>query len=67
MKRKCKHANTTTGPERPYFGCVAVHPYTDCQPGAHGGYSVVETCSACGCKQAINSNQHHIEYSPWRQ
>lgn len=61
----CLHAQTKSSGERPYSGSVAVHPYTDENPSAHGCITVTRECRACGARRDVNINQRHAEYGPW--
>lgn len=58
-------ATTREIDERPYTGSVAVHPYTDENPAAHGNIVVTEECCACGAHRQVAQNWRHVEYSPW--
>lgn len=62
---KCAHENTTCGPDRCFFGSVAVEPYTSTWRPAHGGTRHSETCLDCGASRHVNQNGQHAEYSPW--
>ena len=62
---KCRHTLKTSGEDRPYFGCVAEHPYTECCPQAHGGTSYTQTCDGCGAVRTVVSNQSWSEVSTW--
>ena len=53
------------GPDRCFFGPVAVAPYTDENRAAHGGITCIEECRACGARRTVNRNGWHMEYSPW--
>lgn len=50
--------------DEPFVSCAAVEPYTSCGPAAHGGVTVVETCS-CGARRRINVNGRHVENGTW--
>ncbi len=62
---KCRHETTTRGDPYPFVGSVAVRPYTDENPMAHGGCVYLETCTACGARRSEAANGSHAEYSPW--
>ncbi|MFA5412892.1 MAG: hypothetical protein WC350_06115 [Candidatus Micrarchaeia archaeon] len=49
--------------ERPFTGCLCPD---QCNPSAHGGFSVVETCR-CGFVRASNVNQKHVESGRWTE
>lgn len=63
---KCEHKDTKqVGPDRGFFDSVAVPPYTEENPAAHGGITYRVACVACGAERAVNVNGNHAEYSPW--
>lgn len=61
----CAHTQTRSSGERPYSGPVAVQPYTDENPSAHGGTTLTEECQGCGARRSVNRNQRHVEYGSW--
>lgn len=63
----CAHLQTTIGPARPFFYCVAAHPHTACDQLSHGGTTHTETCDACGCVRSRNENGNRCEVSAWRE
>lgn len=64
-KMSCKHKNTHSGEAWCFTGSVAVYPYTDENPAAHGNVGVTETCTECGAERDVLVNGRHVEYSPW--
>lgn len=65
----CHHNKThqVAGSRRCFDGPVAVPPYTDENPAAHGNVCVTEECERCGAQRDVNINQRHVEYSTWGQ
>lgn len=63
---KCAHDFTrVVGRDRPYMGPVAISPYTDENPAAHGGICYTEQCEHCSGWRLVNQNGFHVEFSPW--
>lgn len=62
---ECSHAEQRLIATWPYAGGVAVHPYTEENPAAHGGVCDVHECLACGARRRRNVNGRHSEVSPW--
>jgi len=62
----CKHTKRhQVGPERCFNGSVAVRPYTEQNPAAHGHVTFVMECDRCGARRKVNENQGFIEVGPW--
>lgn len=62
----CKHTTVKDGDERCFTGApVAVPPYTDENPAAHGSLQVTEECVACGAQRKVAVNGGHREYGVW--
>jgi hypothetical protein len=51
--------------ELPFNYCVAQHPYTDCNPAAHGNRVYVVRCDACGAERTGATNGRHSEVGTW--
>ena len=49
-----------------YSGPVAVQPYTEENPAAHGCIEETDTCT-CGATRRVLTNGRHAEYAPWRK
>lgn len=64
---RCRHTDTTYGPDKPFTDSVATKGRTDANRAAHGGTSYTETCMQCGKMRDINQNGRHLEYSAWRK
>lgn len=47
------------------MGSVAVAPYTEENPAAHGGTCHVEQCEQCSARRVVNRNGSHVEFGPW--
>lgn len=65
--KSCTHESThdVADSVRCYSGSVAVEPLTHENRAAHGNTSSVEECDHCGAHRMVNSNQRHVEVSPW--
>ena len=61
----CNHQNTTTGSPRCFSSPVAIHPYTDENPSAHGNIVITEECRDCSATRSVAVNGQHTEKSPW--
>jgi hypothetical protein len=61
-----KHTTIDEREKGPYgfIGCVARHPFTDCNPASHGGVVWIETCE-CGATRKRSSNGRHAEFGCW--
>lgn len=62
----CRHDRTENGSERSYKYCVADHS-NDCNPGAHGGVTWIETCLDCDMIREHNANGRHSEKGHWKR
>lgn len=62
---KCQHANRETVSEGAFNHCVASHPYTDCNPAAHGGLTYKVVCRDCKAERYENGNWRHNEVGTW--
>ena len=65
---RCNHPEARLqdiGPARAYTAPVALAPYTEENPAAHGNIRQLVECTACGGRRHENRNQHHREVSPW--
>lgn len=65
MTQTHQHRVTQTSEPRGFTAPVAVHPYTEANPSAHGGVEIVEVCE-CGYERRVLENGPHREFSPWR-
>lgn len=63
---KCKHTSTTRGRDRCFNLPVAVPPYTDENPAAHGNITYTETCAICRAQREVAANNGVREFGPWR-
>jgi hypothetical protein len=61
----CKHEHTIETRVVGYSAPVAVHPYTEENPAAHGNICVTEQCTRCGADRLKNINGNHVEYGTW--
>lgn len=66
LTEKHVHAAVESLERGPYgfAACVAKHPYTDCEPAAHGGVTFIETCE-CGATRRRVSNGRFGEIGTW--
>ena len=62
--QKCNHVHTHETAARCYQHPVALAPYTDENPMAHGNITVTERC-VCGAERDVCRNQGHVENGPW--
>jgi len=59
------HVVISEGQDYGFTAPVAVAPYTEENPAAHGNISRTQTCR-CGAERQILINGRHHEVSPWR-
>ena len=63
---KCSHPEQREiGDPTCYTAPVAVYPYTDENPAAHGNICVLVECVACGARRHELHNGRHAEVAPW--
>lgn len=65
QSRDCKHTPVRIGNDRAFTGSVAVQPYTEENPCAHGNITFTEECTRCGAQRSVNVNGRHREYGPY--
>lgn len=62
----CPHTHQTSIRIQAFTDCIATHPFTGCDPVAHGGHVRIEECGACGAQRSVARNAGHEETGMWK-